>query len=116
MLEAGLAQGWTNERLARALDCGVSSLKRNFGPALRMRDALPDRLKLAIFAAAARRAIEKGDTGAIRQVRALIAEGEVAAAEARMKAVAEDDPTPIGKKEIDRRRAEEAAARLAGMH
>ncbi|MBF9042965.1 hypothetical protein HKCCE4037_06485 [Rhodobacterales bacterium HKCCE4037] len=85
MLEAGLAMSWTNQRLAKALDCGVSTLKRNFGPLLRIRDGIPDRLQLALFAAAARKAVEKQDMGALRQVRAMIEDNDRRMTDARLR-------------------------------
>lgn len=111
MLEAGLVQGWTNKRIASALDIGLSTLKRNFGPLLRVRDHAPDRLQLALFATTARKALE-GDMGAVRQLRQLLAESEQKAAAARMSRAGEDaeeKDEPVGKKERARRAAEEVA-------
>ena len=110
MLEAGLMQGWTNKRIAQALDIGVSTLKRNFGPLLRMRDQMPDRLRLLIFSTAVRKSLE-GDMGAIRQVRQLMDDNERRLAAARIIRASEDEKPeePIGKKERARRAAEEVA-------
>ncbi|MBN9674633.1 hypothetical protein [Salipiger bermudensis] len=110
MLEAGLMQGWSNQRVADALGVGVSTLKRNFGPLLRMRDQMPDRLRLLIFSTAVRKSIE-GDMGAIRQVRQLIDDNERRLAAARVNRAAEKDKADeqIGKKERARRDAKEVA-------
>jgi hypothetical protein len=110
MVEAGLAQGWGNERMAQALGCGVSTLKRNFGPLLRLRDAMPDRLQLTIFAAAVRKAMEKGDMGAIRQVRAMMDDNERRLIDARMRkqqTEVRDKPEKLGKKEAAQKAARE---------
>ncbi|MCA0963293.1 hypothetical protein [Salipiger bermudensis] len=108
MLEAGLMQGWSNQRVADALGVGVSTLKRNFGPLLRMRDQMPDRLRLLIFSTAVRKSIE-GDMGAIRQVRQMIDDNERRLAAARVNRAAEKDKADeqIGKKERARRDAKE---------
>lgn len=110
MLEAGLMQGWTNKRIAAALNLGVSTLKRNFGPLLRMRDQMPDRLQLLIFSTAVRKSLE-GDMGAVRQVRQMMDDNEKRLAAARIDsaASASDRDEPIGKKERARRDAEKVA-------
>ncbi|MGR3376047.1 resolvase [Salipiger abyssi] len=110
MLEAGLMQGWTNQRIAKSLGIGVSTLKRNFGPLLRMRDQMPDRLRLLIFSTAVRKSLE-GDMGAIRQVRQLMEDNERRLAAARIDRAGEAEPpeAPVGKKERARRAAEQVA-------
>lgn len=113
MLEAGLTRGWSNERIAKALDIGLSTLKRNFGPLLRMRDQMPDRLHLALFAATARKALEAGDMGAVRQLRIMMAEDATADAEARLAKVQKaPKPQPLGKKEIGEQQAADAEESL----
>lgn len=111
MLEAALMQGWSNQRTAKVLGVGVSTLKRKFGPLLKQRDQLPDRLSLVLFATAVRKAVEGQDMGAVRQVRQMIADNEARLADARMR-TADDAPSEekLGKKEAARRAAEEAAA------
>lgn len=109
-LEAGLVRGWSRQRIADALDIGLSTLKRNFGPILSGAGTAPDRLKLAIYAATVRKALG-GDMAAVRQLRQMITEDERAELERRL----EDNPAPekIGKKQMMRQDAEEAEAALA---
>ena len=111
MLEAALMQGWTSVRIARALDIGLSTLKRNFGPLLRARDQMPDRLQLLLFATSVRKALD-GDMGAVRQVRQMVEKNEQRLAAARV--VSGDDDAaereaPVGKKERARREARDVA-------
>lgn len=108
MLEAGLMQGWTAARIAKALNIGLSTLKRNFGPMLRMAGQMPDRLELLLFATAVRKSLE-GDMGAIRQVRQMKADNERRLAEARLRRDGPEKKEPeeaLGKKERARREAE----------
>ena len=65
MVEAALARGWGNERIARTVGISPASLKRHFRAELAARDAATDRLDLAMFSTTARKAIE-GDMGAMR--------------------------------------------------
>jgi hypothetical protein len=108
MLEAALTKGWSNQRTAKALGVGLSTLKRNFGPLMRMRHEMPDRLELVLFAVTMRKALA-GDTGAIRQVRQMVADNERRLADARLREVAatESDEEPKGKKEQRRQRVGE---------
>ncbi|QEU08216.1 hypothetical protein [Paracoccus yeei] len=113
MVEGGLTKGWTNQRIAEALRVGVSTLKRNFGPVLSARDALPDRLELALFSATVRKAIEKGDIGAVRQVRQMIDEdGRRLSArrfdDSQKRGREKEREKPLGKKEAAQRAAEDA--------
>lgn len=110
MLEAGLMKGWSNQRIADVLGVSLSTLKRNFGPLLKERGEIPDRLQLALFSATVRKAIEKGDMGAIRQLRQMMTEDKAALAAQRLKSdEEEDDPDQdkkaLGKKELQRQHA-----------
>lgn len=109
MLEAGLMKGWSNQRLAKVLGIGISTLKRNFGPLLSGRGDAPDRLRLAMFATTARKAIEGGDMGAMRQLRQMISEDEVVAARHDLMHRQSDDDDvrteKLGKKEAAKRAA-----------
>ncbi|KEP68432.1 hypothetical protein DL1_11890 [Thioclava dalianensis] len=109
MLEAGLMKGWSNQRLSEVLGIGLSTLKRNFGPVLKGRGEMPDRLKLAIFAATVRKALEKGDMGAVRQLRQMMGEDEALRIDAQLRQNAGDkeEPEVIGKKEAQRRAAKD---------
>lgn len=109
-LEAGLVRGWSRQRIADALDIGLSTLKRNFGPILSGAATAPDRLKLAIYAATVRKALG-GDMGAVRQLRQMITEDERADMERRL----DENPQPekVGKKQMLRQDAEDAEAALA---
>ncbi|WP_143595013.1 hypothetical protein [Thioclava sp. DLFJ4-1] len=109
MLEAGLMKGWSNQRLADVLGVGLSTLKRNFGPMLRERSEFPDRLKLALFASTVRKALEKGDMGAVRQLRQLIGEDEALEIERKLRDLPDekDEPEVVGKKEAQRRAAKD---------
>ncbi|WP_370281552.1 hypothetical protein [Pseudooceanicola sp.] len=109
MLEAGLMQGWTAPRIAQALGIGLSTLKRNFGPMLKMAGQMPDRLELLLFATAVRKSLE-GDMGAIRQVRQMADANKARLAAARLQrpdTPEKDTEEPVGKKERARREAEE---------
>lgn len=116
MLEAALAKGWTNTRIADALDVGVSTLKRNFGPVLRMREVIPDRLELALFASAVRKAVERGDAGAIRQVRQMISDERINDAGRRFdEAQRRDvDPPEVKERQLGKKEAAQRAAETAG--
>lgn len=110
-LEAALARGWSNARIAKTLDIGLSTLKRNFGPLLRMRDSIPDRVQLTLFAVTMRKAVEKGDMGAVRQLRQMIAEDDLRFAEARVadqNAEQQQKPKKLGKNEANEIAAEAA--------
>ncbi len=115
MLESALMQGWTNLRTAKALGIGVSTLKRNFGPLLRMRDQMPDRLQLLIFASAVRKAA-RGDMGAVRQVRQMVHDNDVKMTAQRMRegmakpTEEESSAQRLGKKAKAQKQAEEIAA------
>lgn len=107
-LESGLAQGWAQERIAKTLNVGLSTLKRNFGPVLKTGQLMPDRLQLQIFAVTVRKALE-GDMGAVRQVRLMQQENERLRAEERFRKGGEEGQEkapPIGKKEAARRAGE----------
>ncbi|TWI29727.1 hypothetical protein IQ24_03544 [Paracoccus sulfuroxidans] len=113
MVEGGLSKGWSNERIAKALKVGLSTLKRNFGPVLSARDVLPDRLELAIFSTTVRKAIEKGDMGAVRQLRQMIEEDSRRLStrrfdDAQERAKVAARAKPMGKKEAAQMAAETA--------
>lgn len=109
-LEAGLARGWSRQRIAKALDIGLSTIKRNFGPLLSGSGTAPERLKLALYAATVRKALD-GDVGAVRLMRQMIAEDECAELERQLSA--EPAPEKVGKKQALRHEADEAEAALA---
>lgn len=112
MLEAGLTKGWSDHRIAKALDIGESTLKRNFGPIMRARHNMPDRLQLALFAMTVRKALSE-DMGAVRQLQRMIAEDERAVAEARVSLPQEQTmAAKRGKKEISEIQAADAEAAL----
>ncbi|MBD3785644.1 MAG: hypothetical protein IE922_01560 [Sphingomonadales bacterium] len=114
MLEAGLMKGWSNQRLADVLGVGISTLKRNFGPMLAGRGEASDKLRLAMFATTVRKAVEGGDMGAMRQLRQMMAEDQVAAAEREISArKAADRAKPVGKKEVNEQLSLDAEASLA---
>lgn len=108
-LEAGLTKGWSQERIAGALDIGLSTLKRNFGPILKTGSMMPDRLQLALFAVAVRKALE-GDMGAVRQVRQMVETDERRRADERVKSITADNERveKLGKKEAARRASAES--------
>lgn len=109
MLESALMQGWSPPRIAKALGIGLSTLKRNFGPTLKMAGQMPDRLELMLFAIAVRKSLE-GDMGAIRQVRQMREANEARLAEARIRRTdrpEKETEEPVGKKERARREAEQ---------
>jgi len=40
-----LAMGWSNDRIANAIECSTATLKRHFGAALKVRDQMRDRFE-----------------------------------------------------------------------
>jgi AraC-like DNA-binding protein len=72
MVEAALARGWSNQRIADALGISVPSLKRYFRPTLAQRNVMQDRLELAANARLIRAALEGGNMSAMKQLRDLL--------------------------------------------
>jgi predicted transcriptional regulator len=72
MVEAALARGWSNQRIADALGISAASLKRYFRPALAKRDVMQDRLELAANATLIRAALEGGNMSAMKQLREML--------------------------------------------
>lgn len=110
-----LALGWSNDRIAAAIDASAATLKRYFRAELKVRDMMRDRLDaerlMAVFEMA-----EKGNVGAHRQFDKMLARNDLMQIEAQMargdKGKPEPAPEKLGKKQIDAERAHQADADL----
>ncbi|MBB4207272.1 sigma-70 family RNA polymerase sigma factor [Roseinatronobacter bogoriensis] len=111
VVEAALVRGWSNERIAKAVGISVPSLKRHFRSALAKRDAARDRMEAALFSALARQGIDKGNVGALRQLRELLDKDMARAQQAEMhrrQSEADSAGVKLGKKEAAQQAAEAA--------
>lgn len=113
MVDAALARGWSNDRIARAVGISPASLKRHFGAALAKRDAARDRLELAAFARTTREALD-GNMSAMRQLRAELDRDELRAQKRRLEEAQAKRPAAKGKKEAAREAAQEVPAPESG--
>lgn len=111
-VEAALVKGYSNQRICEALGISLPSLKRHFRPALQMRDQARDRLKLALFAAMARAAIEERKPAAATKLLEMMRQDELLEIETRVAAERSTRPTPEGKKQMTAREALDADAQL----
>lgn len=111
-LEAGLAKGWSNARIAKAIGIGLSTLKRNYGPLLKRREEIPDKLQLALFATAARQAL-LGNMVAVRQLERMIEKDEVTNLDRRMRAAQNSDDGEVDEDPSARRMGKKEAAKEA---
>ena len=105
MVEAALARGWGNQRIANTLGISLPSLKRYFRAALQKRDIMRDRLELA--------AIEDGNMTAMKQLRELMDRDGLTRQKVVLEAQQQEAQAAgigMGKKEAAQRAAEEAAA------
>jgi len=110
-----LAVGWSNDRIASAVDASIATLKRHFRAELKVRDAMRDRLEaerlMAVYELA-----EGGNVGAHRQFDKMLARNDLMEIEKTMGRSDNNKPDPVpeklGKKQIDRDRATKADAEL----
>lgn len=111
VVEAALVRGWSNDRIAKSVGISLASLKRHFRAALAQRDAARDRMEVAVFAALARQGLEKGNVGALRQLRELMEKDVARLQQAEMnrrQSEADAKGVKMGKKEAAQQAAEAA--------
>lgn len=104
-----LALGWSNDRIAHALDCSLPTLKKYYFSELKQRDGQRDRLEAWKFSKLFQEA-EKGNVGAMRQLEKAIEKNDRMLASTTIRDAQEEDDAPvpsekIGKKEKARREA-----------
>ena len=120
-IRLGLALGWSNERLARAVGCSLATLKRYFRAELKERDDARDMLELERFHLVMKEA-HKGNIGAIKEAGRMIERNDLAVSEARMRAAQERAGQGAAKapeaekpaKRMGKKEAAQAAAEAAG--
>ena len=111
-VEAALVKGYSNQRICEAVGISLPSLKRHFRASLQQRDNARDRLKLALFAAMARAAIEERKPAAATKLLEMMRQDELSEIETRLAAAKETRPEPEGKKQQVARLALDADAQL----
>lgn len=102
-----LALGWSNDRVANAIECSTATLKRHFRALLLERDKMRDRMEAERLMRVAEEAA-KGNVGAMRQFGQLIDRNDRMEAERRIEA--QPKAAAPGKKDlarIDARSADE---------
>lgn len=109
-----LGLGWGNERIAKATDIRLSTLKRHFRTALAARDEMRDRLDAWRFNKACELA-EAGNVAALKEVGKMIERNDLAVSDRRLRDAQERSPglAPkaaghLGKKERAKLAAESA--------
>lgn len=111
MVEAALARGWSNQRMADAVGMSTASLKRYFRAALKQRDSMRDKLELAANAKLIRAAIKDGNMSAMKQLREMLDRDGLTRRKQTLEAQqreAEAAGLGLGKKEAAQRAAENA--------
>jgi DNA-binding NarL/FixJ family response regulator len=111
MVEAALARGWSNQRIADALGISPASLKRYFRAALKQRDVMRDKLEMAANAALIRAAIEGGNMTAMKQLRELLDRDGLTRQKRKLEEQQREADAAglgMGKKEAQQRAAEES--------
>lgn len=109
-----LALGWSNTRIANAIEVSLPTLHRYFRAELKQRDAMRDRLDARRFEIAMEQA-NAGNIAALKELGRMIERNDLMTAETAMGAQPKNDDTPaekVGKKIVDERRAIEADAEL----
>ncbi len=97
-----LAIGWSNTRIANALDVSAATLKRYFRSDLKVRDQMRDRLEARRFEAVAQAALDEGNMTALRELNRMLEKSDLMEAARRVQARDEDDekPAKLGKKAV----------------
>ena len=107
-----LAMGWSNDRIANAIEVSLATLKRYFRADLLMRDQMRDRLEAERLLAVAEMA-SAGNVGAHRELARLIDRNDRMEFErAVAKAPAVKTAEKLGKKVVNDQLAHEADAEL----
>lgn len=91
-----LALGWSNDRIAHAVECSLATLKRHFRAELKVRDEMRDRLEAERLMQVAEQA-GAGNIGAHRVLGSLIDRNDRMIAERKLAAHPKEDE--LGKKE-----------------
>jgi hypothetical protein len=109
-----VALGWGNERIAKAMDITLPTLRKHYFSLLkRLRDTARDRLDAA-YAMHLWKQVQEGNAGAMRLWMLFMDRNDRMGAEAAMAAVSADRPgeKSVGKKVADQQRAIDADADL----
>lgn len=108
-----LAMGWSNKRIAAALEVSLPTLHRYFDKVLEERELMRDRLDARRLELAMEQA-SAGNITALRELGRLIERQDQRLAQERLEAIEDEPDEKLGKKELQRRRAEEIAAEADG--
>lgn len=117
MVEAALARGWSNQRIANAMGISPASLKRHFRAALRQRDVARDKLELAANATLMRAAVIDGNMTAMKQLREMLDRDALTRQKVRIERQQQEQREAgigVGKKEAAQIAAEDAATESDG--
>jgi hypothetical protein len=109
-----LALGWSNPRIANALEISPATLKRYFRAELKVRDAMRDRLEARRFEIAMEQA-NAGNIAALKELGNMIERNDRMEIERAMASAPHSSESPtdrLGKKAIDAQRAMDADADL----
>lgn len=107
-----LALGWSNPRIANAIEVSLPTLRRYFRQELKARDAMRDRLDARRFEVAMEQT-NAGNVGALKELGKMIEQNDRMEIEREMaNAPKPEQPEKLGKKIIDERRAMDADADL----
>lgn len=106
-----LALGWSNDRVANAIDCSPATLKRYFRAELKSRDEMRDRLDAARIMVVAKKALE-GVVGAQRLLVEMLDRNDRMETERKLGAERKIKEPALGKKQIDAAKARDADAEL----
>ena len=104
-----LALGWSNERVANAIDASLATLKRYFGAELKVRDKMRDRLDAERLMVVTEQAMG-GNVGAHKQLDRMIERNDRMEAERQMSARPKAER--LGKKQVVAQAAADADAQL----
>lgn len=101
-----LALGWSNERIAAAVEVSLPTLRRYFKAELKEREVMRDRFDARRFELAMEQA-NRGNMAALREVNRMVDRNDRALLEARLRSGQEEESKQedVGKKEAARRAA-----------
>ncbi len=106
-----LAMGWSNDRVAHAVECSLATLKRHFRAELKFRDEMRDRLDAERLMVVTEKALD-GVVGAQRLLAEMIERNDRMEIERSLAADRKKKEPALGKKQIDAAKARDADAEL----
>lgn len=106
-----LAMGWSNDRVANAIECSLATLKRYFRAELKVRDEMRDRLDAERLMVVAQKALE-GVVGAQRLLVEMIDRNDRMETERKLGSERKAKEPALGKKQINADKARDADAEL----